>query len=93
MIKCEVIEKFDLGEFEKLQNIKRKSVDIKGKLFVGDEFECDEEMARYLTGENPLGKVVVKIIEVEPEKEVKVQTEEEIKTINDTTYPQKEKSL
>ena len=69
MIKVEVInEDFTLERFNELKNITRKSVEEKGKLFKGDTFECDEKMVDYLTGNNPLNKVVVKVIEVEPEK-------------------------
>lgn len=67
MIKCKVIEDFSLKNFDKLKNIERVSVDRKGNLYVGDVFECDEDMAIYLTGNNPLKKVVVEVIEVEPE--------------------------
>lgn len=67
MIKCKVIEDFSLKNFDKLKNIERVSVDRKGNLYVGDVFECDEDMAKYLTGNNPLEKVVVEVIEVEPE--------------------------
>lgn len=69
MIKVEVVEKFNLRDFNKLKNITRKSVNEEGKLFVGDTFECDEEMAKYLTGGNPLNKVVVKVLEIMPIKE------------------------
>lgn len=69
MIKVEVInEDFTLERFNELKNITRKSVAEKGKLFKGDTFECDEKMVDYLTGNNPLNKVVVKVIEVEPIK-------------------------
>lgn len=68
MIKCEVIEKFTLKDFDLLKNIQRKNGGATGKLYVGDTFECDEKMAKYLTGDNAKGNVVVKIIEVEPEK-------------------------
>ena len=67
MIKCEVIKEFTLEKFNELVDIKRKSIDIKGKLFVGDTFECNEDMVKYLTGNNEQGKTVVKVIEVEPE--------------------------
>lgn len=83
MIKCEVIEQFTLGRFEELNNIERKSQSEKGKLFVGDKFECSQELAEYLTGKNDLNKVVVKIIEVKPEvtiKEAKFVDKEEKKT-------------
>lgn len=78
MIKVEVInENFTLERFNELKNITRKSVAEKGKLFKGDTFECDEKMVDYLTGNNPLNKVVVKVIEVEPEKEQWAVTKEE----------------
>ena len=83
MIKCEVIEKFDLKDFDKLVDIQRKAIDVKGKLFVGDTFKCEKEMAEYLTGNNALGKTVVKIIEVEPvkkEKSEKIVEEKEVST-------------
>ena len=78
MIKCEVIEKFNLKDFAKLKNVKRVAKDIEGKLFVGDTFECDEAMADYLTGNNVLKKAVVKVIEVakkEITKEAKIVEE------------------
>ena len=75
MIKCEVIENFTLKDFDKLENIKRKAKDKHGKLFVGDIFECDENMCKYLTETNALGRSFVRIIEV-PKKVEK----EEMKT-------------
>lgn len=69
MVKCEVIEKFTLKEFDKLKNIERASnIGKYGELNPRDTFECDEEMAKYLTGDNALNKVVVKVIEVEPDE-------------------------
>lgn len=68
MIKVETVEKFNLKEFDKIKNLTRVNLDVKGTLFVGDTFECDEQMAKYLTGDNPLKKAVVKVIEVEPKK-------------------------
>lgn len=68
MIRVEVVEKFNFKDFEKIKNsIKRKSIDVKGTLFKGDTFECDEDMVKYLTGNNEQGKTVVKVIEVKPE--------------------------
>lgn len=77
MIRCEVIEEFTLKEFDKLENIKRVRINENGKLFVGDTFECDEEMADYLTGKNPLNKVVVNVIEVKEAKVVEENEQEE----------------
>lgn len=68
MIKVEVIEKFTLKDFNELKNIKRKSVEKEGTLYVGDTFECSEDMAKYLTGDNALKKAVVKVIEIAPQK-------------------------
>ena len=68
MIKCEVIKGFTLKDFDKLRNIVRYNKDEKGKLFLRDIFECDENMAEYLTGKNFNKDIVVKIIEVMPEE-------------------------
>ena len=69
MVKVEVIEKFSLKAFGEIKNLTRGTKSDKyGELYVTDTFECDEKMAKYLTGDNALKKVVVKVIEVEPEK-------------------------
>lgn len=73
MIKVEVIEEFTLGDFDSLKNLVRKSKSEHGRLFRGDVFECDERMAKYLTGDNSLKKVVVKVLEVIPKEEPKVE--------------------
>ena len=67
MIKVEAIIDFTLEKFDELKNIQRKSIEQKGKLFEGDIFECDENMVKYLTGENEKGATVIKVIEVIPE--------------------------
>lgn len=72
MIKCEAIKDFDLNDFYKLKNIVRASARKKeGKLYLGDRFECDKKMADYLMGKNEKNEIVIKIIEVEPKKEIK----------------------
>lgn len=71
MIKCIVTEDFTLKDFAKLKNITRKARNVEGKLFIGDSFECDETMADYLTGNNPLNKKVVEVVEVKI-KEAKI---------------------
>ena len=90
MIKLEVIEDFTLKDFHKLDNIKRIRLDQKGKLFVGDTFECDEEMAKYLLGDNPLHRPVVNISEIKPEK--KVEEESKINEIVSKTATKEAKS-
>ena len=47
-------------------DIKRRNTDVKGRLFVGDVFDCDDAMATYLTGGNAKNKVVVKVLEIKP---------------------------
>ena len=69
MICCEVIKDFTLEKFGELENIKRKKIDTKGKLYIGDTFKCTKEMADYLMGKNLKGNVVVKVIEIIPEKD------------------------
>lgn len=68
MIRCEVIKEFTLERFNELSDIRRKKIDTNGKLYVGDTFQCNEDMARYLTGDNEKGNVVVKIIEIMSKK-------------------------
>jgi len=68
MIKVEVIEDFNLKDFHKIKNLKRKCVDFEGKLFEGDTFECTKEMCEYLDGGNKLKKSFIKVIEVQPKK-------------------------
>lgn len=74
MIKCEVIKEFTLKRFNELKSIKRKNFDTKDKLYIGDTFKCNEDMVKYLTGNNDKGEVVVKVIEVEPEIKILSQS-------------------
>ena len=84
MIKCEVIEKFTLKDFDLLENVQRKNGGAKGTLYIGDIFECSENLAKYLTGDNALKKTVVKVVEVEPKKE---ETEKSLIYCGDETTP------
>lgn len=68
MIKCEVIETFTLSKFNELKNIKRKNLEETGRLFVGDTFECDKNMAEYLLGNNKNNRAYIKVIEVIPDR-------------------------
>ena len=81
VVKCEVIENFTLKEFDKLENIKRKAKNEHGKLFVGDIFECDENMCKYLTETNALGRPFVRIIEI-PKKVEKEKTKTTTKKVS-----------
>lgn len=96
MIKCEVIEDFTLGKYNELKNITRRNKSKDGKLYVGDTFECEQEMAKYLTGDNPLKKAVVKVIEVKVkeakfEEMSKEEKEEKHKVVKATKKSTKSK--
>lgn len=78
MIKVKVIEDFHLGKFNELKNIVRANYNKKeeGRLYVNDIFECTEEMAEYLMGKNATKRAFVKVIEVVPEENNKVENTE-----------------
>ena len=69
MIKCEVIENFTLEDYKKLKNVEKVQKRKDNEFGIKDTFECDKDMAEYLTGKNDINKTVVKIIEVIPEKD------------------------
>lgn len=77
MIKVEVIDNFTLEKYDELKNIERHSNSSGNYFKVRDIFECTEEMAKYLTGNNDQKKVVVKVLEVIPNEEnvIPLQTE------------------
>lgn len=99
MIKVEVIEDFSLADYNLLKNIVRKGKEQQGKLFKGDIFECDEEMANYLSGSNALKRPFIKVIEILPKEkpastkldleDVKVIAEEVNKAVKKTTKKSK----
>lgn len=88
MIKVEVIENFTLEDYSKLKNVKKVISRKENEFGARDTFECDEKMVDYLTGNNALNKVVVKVIEVVPEKDITetiidVRNEEVKEILND----------
>lgn len=93
MIKVEVIKPFTLGRFDEIKNIVRKGLNTPGQLNIGDTFECSKDLAEYLTGANDKQMVVVKIIEVIPEKvvEPKEEVKEVVKQVKSNT-PKKKKT-
>lgn len=79
MKKCEVISYFTLKKFNELENIVRadKNNNTKdGELFVGDTFDCTEEMYEYLNGNNQYKKSFVKAAEEETDNGLKDNNEE-----------------
>lgn len=77
MVKVKALQDFTLQEYAKLRNITRKGKDKEGCLYYGDIFECDEDMEKYLLGDNPLKKAVVEVIEVIPKEEKIEEPKEE----------------
>lgn len=70
MVKAKVIEDFTLRKFNELRNIERANANknAEGYLYKDDTFECDEEMAKYLTKTNAEGRPFIQIIEIKLEK-------------------------
>ena len=67
MIKVKALQDFTLEKFDDIQNIKRASARNKyGNIYLGDIFECNDKMAKYLTGDNDQKITVVKVLELEP---------------------------
>jgi len=85
MVKLQATRDFTLEKFKRLQNIVRanKEKDKDGELYKDDFFECDEEMAEYLTGKNDKNLVVAQVIEIQPPIETKKKDESII--VKDTT--------
>ena len=71
MVKCEALKEFGCKtfNFNELKNIVRKdkNKNAEGQIYIGDTFECNDELAKYLSGENPLKQIAVETIEVTPE--------------------------
>ena len=62
----EALINFTLEKFDEITIENRKNSEKHGQLYVGDTFICDENMARYLLGDNPPKKKVVKVVEIIP---------------------------
>ena len=90
MIKCEAIKDFTLGKFNEIKNLVRFNPNFneKGRLYLKDKFECDEDLVRYLTGENDKKIIVARVIEIihdEVKEEIKI--EEKIEEIRNIEIP------
>ena len=66
MMKLEAIINFTLERFDEIKIISRKAIDTKGRLYPGDVFECNEEIANYVLGDNDKKVVAAKLIEITP---------------------------
>ena len=87
MKKCEVKEYFTLKKFDELKNLVRASENTTakyGELFVGDTFDCTEEMCNYLNGNNKYNKSYINIIQ-DSKKEIEIEKPKERKNKNKKT--------
>ncbi len=74
MIKAEAKQQFNLKDYTKVEIIKKWS-EKPNEFNKGDQFYCDQEMADYLSGNNPLQMNVIQILEVIPEVETPKEQE------------------
>ena len=79
MVKAEVIDTFTLKDYAKLEIIKKRG-SKPDEFTKGDVFICDDKMAKYLNGDNPLNKKVITVIEVIPAKQPEVKEEKKVET-------------
>lgn len=80
MLKVQVLEDFTFSRYNEIKDtLESKTTKKEGKLFTGDIFECKDDIADYLLGENPIKRAVVKVIEIIPEKEVQKTISNETK--------------
>lgn len=91
MVTVEALETFLFKDYDKVEIITKKTTKA-NEFAKGDRFKCDNDIAKYLCGENPLKRAVVQVIEVEPEKpKVEKAKPEEPKTQETTEKPKKKK--
>jgi len=83
MVRVKVIKDFSFGAFDSIESTLVRAnakENVRGKLYANDTFECEEDTARYLTGNNPIKEVVVEIVEnIKPKEEVNKETPKEEK--------------
>lgn len=74
MVTVEATETFLYKDYNKVEIIAKQGTKV-GEFRKGDRFKCNDEMAKYLCGENPLNRPVVKVIEIEPKQKKEETTE------------------
>ena len=68
MIKLQALENFSLERFNEIEMVERAGKEQNKWVNKNDIFKCKKDLADYLLGANPLGRPVVRVIEVEPIK-------------------------
>lgn len=81
MIKVKVIEDFTLARFDEIKDtiVRASARNQDGHLYQNDTFECDLELAEYLTKTNKLNRAFVEVVEVIPETTAGLLQVEEVK--------------
>lgn len=90
MIKLKAEQDFTLEKFDELKNVIRFNKEEQGKIFKGDIFECTEDMAKYLTGDNIHKISVATVIEIIPEQKKETVKKAPKKTTIKKTTEKKE---
>jgi hypothetical protein len=79
MIKVKVIEDFYFGRYAELKNVVRlHDRGMENYFCKGDTFECEQDIAYYLTKTNEKGRAFIEIIEVIPEKQAEIPEEKPV---------------
>lgn len=91
MVRLEVIEEFTLGRYSELENIERNGKNEIGRLYVGDKFDCNEELADYITGNNSFKKPFAKVIGIMNEEKNNSKKESKIEEKPKNKKPKKSK--
>lgn len=69
MVELMITQYITLKDYKKLISVDKVRRNTPENEFnTGDKVKCDMKMAKYLLGDNPLGKPVAKVLEVIPEK-------------------------
>lgn len=81
MVKVEAKETFNFGDYEKVEIVQKKG-SKPSEFTKGDIFICDNKIAEYLDGNNPIKRSVINVLEVIPEKTEEI-TEDTTETLNE----------
>lgn len=94
MVKVKALENFTFARYKEIEKtLNSKAKKEQGRLFEGDIFECNKEMADYLLGDNPINRAVVKVIEVIPEKQIEKKVKKDVEKVANKKPRKLNKSL
>lgn len=78
MVKVQAIMDFTYKNYDKIRNLNSYDKIEEGKIFENDIFEVEPAEALYLVGNNDIGIIAVKVLEIIPNKIVKDKNAEKI---------------